>query len=145
VLKKLIGNSPLTLTAALDALRKCQPSASLSTPQTPHEWRGVIWKTPQVIRKLPKPLRTEEMYLLLLAADCPLPKLAVHEMVAEIPSGSLSERVRMAAFLLSPKSLLRLPAAFDLHQEYARCLNALADPAPYIKEVPAQFLPLGLS
>jgi hypothetical protein len=141
VLKKVIGNSPLTLASVLAALRECRSTASLGKPQTPYEWRDVIWTNPVAVRQLPKPLRTEEMYLMLLAGDCKLREPEIHELVSHIPSGMLTERVRMAAFLLSPKSLLRLPPQFDLHREYARCLAALTNSESYIGEIPAHFLP----
>jgi hypothetical protein len=143
-LKKVIGSSPLTLTSVLAALRECRPTASLGKPQAPHEWRDTIWTNPLAIRKLPKPLRTEEIYLMLLAGDCKLGEPEIHELVSNIPSGMLTDSVRMAAFLLSPKSLLRLPPQFDLHREYARCLAALTNPQPYIGEIPPHFLPADL-
>jgi hypothetical protein len=142
-LKKVLGDTALGLSSVAKALRDCRPSASLGKPQAPREWKDVIWKDLNAIRKLPKHLRTEEMYLLLLAADCTLSEPEIHELVSKIPKAMLSERVRMAAFLLCPKSLLRLPPKFDLQEEYARCLSALTNPESYIGDIPTHLLPVG--
>jgi hypothetical protein len=143
-LKKLLGNSTLSLSAVRDGLRQCVPPAGLSRPQTPQQWRDAVWKDYAAVRKLPRPLRTEPTYLLMLEAACPLPGAEIAELVATIPIAALTERVRLAAFMCSPKSLLRLPAAFDLCTEYARCLAAVPDPASYLDEVPESFRPQAL-
>ncbi len=139
-LKKVTGNPALGLSHILEALRKCQSTTSLGKPQTSQDWKNVIWHDLHALRKLPQSLRTEEMYLSLLARDCTLPEPEIHELVSKIPLNILSDRVRMAAFLLSPKSLLRLPSEFDLKIEYARCLSELANPESYLSEIPAHFL-----
>jgi hypothetical protein len=141
-LKVVLGSPALGLSAIVKALRHCRPTASLGKPQAAHEWKDVIWKDLNAIRKLPKHLRTEEMYLSLLAADCTLSEPEIHELFSKIPSALLSERVRSAAFLLSPKSLLWLPPNFDLQQEYARCLCALPNPESYIGKIPSHLLPV---
>jgi hypothetical protein len=140
-LKSVVGNSALTLAQILDALSKCQPTSTLGKPQTAQDWKSAIWKDLNAIRKLPKRFRTEETYLSLLTLDCTLSEPEIHELVSQIPLKMLSDKVRMSAFLLSPKSLLRLPPEFDLKLEYARCLGALSSPDDYIAEVPSQFLP----
>lgn len=140
-LKKLLGNSVLSLSAVREGLRQCVPPAGLSRPESPQQWRDVVWKDYAAVRKLPKPLRTESTYLLMLEPACPLQGGEIAELVANIPSAALTERVRLAAFMCSPKSLLRLPVAFDLHAEYARCLAAVPDPASYLDGVPESFRP----
>lgn len=140
-LKKLLGNSVLGLSAVRDGLARCVPPAKLSQPQTPEQWRDVVWKDLNALRKLPKPLRTESTYLLMLAPACPLRPLEVGELLAAIPAAALTEDVRLAAFMRSPKSLLRLPMAFDLPAEYARCLAAVPSPDPYWAEVPESLRP----
>jgi|GEM_PF-3588858 hypothetical protein len=140
-LKKLLGNSTLSLSSVRDGLRQCVPPAGLSRPETPQQWRDAVWKDHAAVRKLPKPLRTESTYLLMLDPACPLRGAEIAELVASIPNAALTERVRLAAFMCSPKSLLRLPVAFDLQTEYARCLAAVADPALYLNEVPESFRP----
>ncbi len=140
-LKKLLGNSVLSLSAVCEGLRQCVPPAGLTRPESPQQWRDVVWKDHAAVRKLPKPLRTESTYLLMLEPACPLPGSEIAELVANIPTAALTERVRLAAFMCSPKSLLRLPVAFDLHAEYARCLAAVPDPAFYLDGVPESFRP----
>jgi hypothetical protein len=141
-LKALLAGPALGRSSILRALRDCRPTASLGKPQAPHEWKDVIWNDLNAIRKLPKHLRAEEMYLSLLAGDCTLSEPEIHELVSKIPNAMLSERVRTAAFLLSPKSLLRLPPTFDLQQEYARCLSALPNAESYVERIPTHLLPV---
>lgn len=140
-LKKLIGDPALGLSSISRALRECRPTANLGRPQEPEAWRDVVWEDFNAIRKLPKHLRTEEMYLLLLEPRCTLSEPEIHELVSKIPTAMLSERVRTAAFRLSPKSLLRLPPKFDLQKEYDRCLGAVTDPESYIGEIPTHLVP----
>ncbi len=139
-LKKLLKKSPLSLGVVLDGLRRGRSLASMSTPQTMDEWRDVVWRDYTRIAKIPKDLRTEAMYLALLAPQCPLPRPEVNELFSRIPPRELTPAVRQAAFGLAPKSLLMLPPKFDLQHEYEACFLALDDPEAVGAEVPAQFM-----
>lgn len=139
-LKKLLKKSPLSLDVVLDGLRRGRSLASMSTPQTADEWRDVVWHDYTRVAKIPKDLRTEAMYLALLAPQCPLPRPEVHELLSRIPPRELTFAVRKAAFALAPKSLLMLPPKFDLQEEYEACFLAQDDPEAIAAEVPVQFM-----
>lgn len=139
-LKKLLKKSPLSLDSVRDGLRQGRSLASMATPQTVEEWRDVVWRDYTRLARIPKELRTEAMYLALLAPGCPLPRPEVHELFSRIPPRELTPAVRRAAFALAPKSLLMLPPKFDLQQEYEACFLALDDPETIAAEVPAQFM-----
>lgn len=139
-LKKLLKGSLLSLGMVLDGLRRGQPLESLKTPQTMDEWRDVVWRDFTRIGRIPKELHGEALYLMLLAPACPLPKGEVYHVVQMIPAAHLTPAVRMAAFLLAPRSLVQLPARFDLQREYETCFLALDDPRPFVGEIPEQYL-----
>ncbi len=139
-LKKLLKKSPLSLESVRAGLRQGRSLASMATPQTVQEWRDVVWNDYSRIAKLPKELRTEAMYLALLAPQCPLPRPEVHELFAKIPPKELTRAVRQAAFALAPRSLLMLPPKFDLQHEFEACFLALDDPQALAAEIPTQFM-----
>lgn len=139
-LKKLLRKSPLSLESVRAGLRQGRSLASMATPQTVQEWRDVVWNDYTRIARIPKDLRTQVMYLELLAPQCPLPRTEVHELLAKIPAKELTPAVRQAAFALAPKSLLMLPPKFDLQREYEQCFLALDDPRALAAEIPAQFM-----
>lgn len=139
-LKKLLKKSPLSLESVRAGLRQGRSLASMATPQTAQEWRDVVWNDYTRIAKIPKELRTEAMYLALLAPCCPLPRPEVHELFAKIPAKELTPAVRQAAFALAPKSLLMLPPKFDLQREFEACFLALDDPEALVAEIPVQFM-----
>lgn len=139
-LKKLLKKSPLSLESVRAGLRQGRSLASMATPQTVHEWRDVVWNDYSRIAKIPKELRTEAMYLALLAPQCPLPRPEVHELFSRIPPKELTPAVRQAAFALAPKSLLMLPPKFDLQREFEACFLALDDPQALAAEIPTQFM-----
>lgn len=139
-LRKLLKKSPLSLESVRAGLRQGRSLASMATPQTVQEWRDLVWNDYSRIAKVPKELRTEAMYLALLAPGCPLPRPEVHELFAKIPAKELTPAVRRAAFALAPKSLLMLPPKFDLQREYEACFLALNDPQMLAAEIPTQFM-----
>lgn len=139
-LKKLLKKSPLSLEAVREGLRLGRSLASMATPQTPEEWRDVVWHDYTRIARIPKELRTEVMYLALLAPQCPLPRPEIHELFSRVPPRELTPAVRQAAFVLAPKSLLMLPPKFDLQHEYEACFLALAEAEGIAAEIPAQFM-----
>lgn len=144
-LKKLLKNTPLSLDVVLEGLRNGRRLSSLAAPETMEEWRDVVWRDFTRIAKLPKELRNETMYGMLLAPECPLPQVEVHELLAKIPAKHLTAPLRLAAFKLSPRSLLQLPMQFDLQREYEACFLELDDPRPYAAEIPAQFMSEAMS
>lgn len=144
-LKKLLKNTPLSLDMVQEGLRMGRSLASLATPETMEEWRDVVWRDFTRIAKLPKELRNEAMYGMLLAPGCPLPQAEVHELLAKIPARQLTAPLRLAAFKLAPKSLLQLPMQFDLQREYEACFLALDNPQTYAAEIPAQFMSEAMS
>ncbi|WP_028102112.1 hypothetical protein [Pseudoduganella violaceinigra] len=144
-LKKLLKNTPLSLDVVLEGLRQGRKLSTLETPQTKEEWRDVVWRDFTRVAKLPKELRNEDMYLMLLAPECPLQRAEVHELLAKIPARQLTAPVRLAAFKLSPKSLLQLPMQFDLQREYEDCFLALDKPQLLAAEIPSQFMSPAMS
>ncbi|RUS67476.1 hypothetical protein CUZ56_01423 [Saezia sanguinis] len=109
-------------------------------PDSVEDWVALVWKNPAVLKKVPKQLKTTEaFYLSLFAENSPLDRMLISELVGQIPQNACTEKVMVAAMQLSPKSLLRVPLAVDLHALYEQCFMQVRHPQKIFEDIPEQF------
>lgn len=108
-------------------------------PQSIVDWVPLVWKNHALLKKVPADLKLEDFYLALFAEASPLSALCVMEIISSLKAKDITPAICVAALRLSPKSLLRLPASFDLQKTYDESFALVSNPQNVFDEIPEQF------
>lgn len=141
-LKKMVIPSLMTWGDVCGAMRHGKSILAKGderAPQSIADWVALVWKNQALLKKVPVALKTENFYLALFAEASPLSALSVMEIVSSMKAKDVTPAICAAAMQLSPKSLLRLPASFDLQTTYDESFSLVSNPHKVFEEVPEQF------